>query len=81
MPMNGEAIHTLELTIDEKYLGVTIDNQLKLSMHVQTQKAMANILLGYLRHTFKYLTLTIFLQLYNAMIRPHLEYASCIWFP
>ena len=23
----------------------------------------------------------MFLQLYKAMIRPHLEYASCIWFP
>ena len=81
MPMSGEAVHTLEVTIDEKDLGVTIDNQLKFSMHVQTQVAKANRILGCLRHTFKYLTSTIFLQLYKAMIRPHLEYASCIWFP
>ena len=29
MPMSGEAVHTLDVTIDQKDLGVTIDNQLK----------------------------------------------------
>ena len=28
MPMSGEAVHTLEVTIYEKDLGVTIDNQI-----------------------------------------------------
>ena len=37
--MSGEKVHTLEVTKDEKDLGVTIDNQLKFSMHVQTQVA------------------------------------------
>ena len=56
MPMSGEEVHTLEVTIDEKDLGLTIDNQQKKSMHVQTQVAKANRILGCLRHTFKYLT-------------------------
>ena len=81
MPMSGEEVHTLEVTINEKDLGVTIDNQLKFSMHVQIQVAKTNRILRCLRHTVKYLTSTIFLQLYKAMIRPHLEYATCIWFP
>ena len=81
VPMSGEEVHTLEVTIDENNLGVTIDNQLKLSMHVQTQVAKANRILGCLRDTFKYLISTIYLQLYKAMIRPHLEYASYICFP
>ena len=34
MPMSGEEVHTLEVTKDEKDRGVTIDNQLKLSMQV-----------------------------------------------
>ena len=80
MPMSGETVHNLEVTIDEKDLGLTIDNQLKFYMHVQTQVAMAIRILGCLRHTFKYLTSTIFLPLYRAMIMPHLEYASYIWF-
>ena len=79
IPMSGEKVHTLEVTIDEKDQWVTIDNQLKLSMHVQTQVAKANRILGCLRHTFKYLTSTMFLQLYKAMIRPHLDHASCIY--
>ena len=77
MPMSGEEVHTLEVTIDETDLGVTIDNQLKFYMHVQTQVAKANRILGWIRH----MTSTMFLQLYKAMIRPQLEYASCIWFP
>ena len=68
MPMSGEEVHTLEVTKDEKDQGVTIYNQLKFSMHVQTQVAKANRILGCLRHMFKYLTSTIFLQLYKAMI-------------
>ena len=81
MPMSGEAVHTLEVTIVEKDLVVIIDNQQKFYMHVQTQVAMANRILGCLRHTFMYLTSTIFLHLYETMIRSHREYASCIWFP
>ena len=79
--MSGEEVHTLEVTIDEKDLGVTIDNQLKFSMYVQTQVAKANRILGCIRHTFKYMTSTMFLQLYKTMIRPPIEYTSCIWFP
>ena len=46
MPMSGEEVHTLEVTINEKDLGVTIDNKLKLYMHVLTQVAKANRILG-----------------------------------
>ena len=42
IPMSGEEVHTLEVTIDEKDLGVTIDKQIQISMHVQTQVAKAN---------------------------------------
>ena len=49
-------------------------------MHVQTQVTKANRILGCLRHTLKYLTSTIFLQFYKAVIRPHLAYASCMRF-
>ena len=45
------------------------------------QKKISNLSKITVRYPLKYLTSTIFLQLYKAMIRPHLEYASCIWFP
>ena len=78
-PMSGEAVHTLEVTINENVLGITIDNHQQLYMHVQTQIANANRILGYLRHAFKYLTSTIYCS-YIKSWSGH-TYASCIWFP
>ena len=73
--------HILEKIDSEKDLGVLIDNQLKFSSHCQLKVNKANSILGCLKHTFKNMTQEIFLLLYKAMIRPHLEYASCVWSP
>ena len=73
--------HNLEETEVEKDLGVEVDNKLKFSHHVQTKVNKANKVLGCLKHTFKYLTKDIFPMLYKSLVRPHLEYASCIWSP
>lgn len=62
-------------------LGVTIDNKLKFSNHVNRVAAKAKQVLGCVRHTFKYLTAEVFLLLYKSLLRPHLEYASCVWSP
>ena len=73
--------HILEETELEKDLGVQVDNQLKFSQHVQTKVNKANKVLGCLKHTFKYMNKDIFLMLYKSLVRPHLEYASCVWSP
>ena len=73
--------HTLEETEVEKDLGVQIDSKLKFSQHIQTKTNKANRVLGCLKHTFKYMNKDIFLMLYKSLVRPHLEYASCIWSP
>ena len=73
--------HTLEETEVEKDLGVQVDNKLKFSQHIQTKINKANRVLGCLKHTFKYMNKEIFLMLYKSLVRPHLEYASCIWSP
>lgn len=73
--------HTLEETELEKDLGVQVDSKLKFSQHVQTKVNKANKVLGCLKHTFKYMNKDIFLMLYKSLVRPHLEYASCIWSP
>ena len=49
LPMSGEEIHTLEETMDEKDPEVTIDNQLKFSMQVQTDIIFFNNMLIYLQ--------------------------------
>lgn len=73
--------HNLEETEVEKDLGVEVDNQLKFSKHIQSKVNKANKVLGCLRHTFKFMNKEIFTMLYKSLVRPHLEYASCIWSP
>ena len=73
--------YTLEKTEVEKDLGVYIDSKLKFTHHCQEKVNKANKILGYIRHTFKYLNKDSFLLLYKSLVRPHLEFASCIWSP
>ena len=73
--------HELEEVEVEKDLGVEVDNKLKFSQHIQTKINKANKVLGCLKHTFKFLNKEVFTLLYKALVRPHLEYASCVWSP
>ena len=73
--------HALEKVDTEKDLGVTIDYKLQFSEHVRTAVAKANRILGCLRHTFKHMTKDTLLLLYTSLVRPHLEYATCVWSP
>ena len=73
--------HILEKTEVEKDLGVYIDSKLNFTTHCQEKVSKANRILGYIRHTFKHLEKETFLLLYKALVRPHLEFASCIWSP
>ena len=73
--------HILEEVEVEKDLGVHIDSDLKFTIHCQEKINKANKVLGFIRHTFKHMDKDIFLQLYKALVRPHLEFASCIWSP
>ena len=74
-------MHMLDAVTSEKDLGATIDQQLKFSNHIQNAVKKANRVLGCLARTFRHLNKDTFLLLYKAMIRPHLEYASCVWCP
>ena len=74
-------MHKLEVTELEKDLGVHVDNQLKFSDHCQVKINTANKTLRYIRHTFRYMDKDMFLLLYKALVRPHLEFSSCIWSP
>ena len=73
--------HNLEEVTTEKDLGVKIDNQLKFTDHVQTKVNTANKTLGFIRHSFQYLDKETFTLLYKCLVRPHLEFASCVWSP
>ena len=73
--------HTLETVDEELDLGITVDNQLKFSKHVDIKINKANKLLGLIRHTFKYLNADTLITLYKSLVRPHIEYATPVWSP
>ena len=74
-------LHETAQTAEEKDLGVTIDDKLLFSRHIQLQVNKANSAVGLIRHTFEHLDKESFLYLYKSLVRPHLEYASVIWSP
>ncbi|XP_076069721.1 uncharacterized protein LOC143041598 [Oratosquilla oratoria] len=80
--MNGSdgSPHTPESVEEERDLGITVDQRLQLSSHMQAQVSKANRVLGAIKHTFTPMDKIAFLHLYKSLVRPHLEYASVIWF-
>jgi hypothetical protein len=66
--------------VDEvKFLGVTIDNQLKFKTHFQhvTKKVRSGLAaLTFTKHILNY---TAKLQIYNGLIKPFLEYCPLVW--
>ena len=73
--------YILDSVTSEKDLGVLIDDKLKFTEHINLKINKANQILGCIRHTFKHMNKEIFMLLYKSMVRPHLEYGSCIWTP
>ena len=67
---------TITWVKEEKDLGVIIDRELQFDSHVNSKISKANQNLGIIRRSFRYMEKTMFLQLYKAIVRPHLEYAS-----
>ena len=66
---------------NEKDLGVIIDNKLTFRDHISAKVNLANRNLGIIFRTFTYLDTEMFMSLYKSLVRPHLEYATVIWFP
>jgi hypothetical protein len=79
--MESESEHQLTRINHEKDLGVTLDDKLKFNTHIQEVVKKANRTLGNIKHSFKHLDKDLFLMLYKGLVRPHLEYASCVWAP
>ena len=71
-----EQVHTF------KYLGVLISSSLSWSPHIDAVCTKARQLLGLLYRRFYGLIDTKgMIELYRALIRPHLEYAVPVWAP
>ena len=80
MVHNGQVI-PIKVTTEEKDLGVIFDPNLSFDKHIHKVTNKANQMLGLIRRSFRRLNKRIFLKLYKALIRPHLEYGNTIWSP
>ena len=73
--------HHLEVVENEKYIRVIIDCELSFDKHIAEKVNKATKIVNIIRRSFMYLDEEIFLNLYKALVRPHLEYANQIWAP
>ena len=71
----------MEHVFEEKDLGVTFDAELTFAEHIMTKARKANAIVGLTRRSFAYLDSKSFTNLYTSFVRPHLEYAQCVWAP
>ena len=78
---NEEDNQSIPKCTEEKDLGVTFDNSLKFDLHIDAIVRKANSMIEIIKRNFTFINKEIFLKLYKAMIRPHLEYGQIIWSP
>jgi hypothetical protein len=71
----------LDVVKEEKDLGVIIQDDLKVSKQCTKAVTTANKILGMISRAFVYRSRDIVLQLYKALVRPHLEYCIQAWRP
>ena len=73
--------HPLKHVLNEKDLGVTVDEKLNFKLHISQKIAKANTMIYLVKHYFKHLDTEMLKLLYKSLIRPHLEYCSPVWSP
>ena len=81
MTTDEGTLHTLEEAIIEKDLGVHISWSLGFTYHWKQKTNIATRMLNYVRRSFHHMDKELFLLLYKALVRPHLEFASTVCAP
>ena len=71
----------LEITHQEKDVGVIFTENMKFDEHINNAVKKANQMTGLIKRSFEYIDKKMFLKLYKAIVRPHLEYANVVWHP
>ncbi|KAK3086450.1 hypothetical protein FSP39_018586 [Pinctada imbricata] len=71
----------LETTSSARYLGVDVSNDLTWKTHIDRISASANKTLGFLKRNIRVNHQQLKSTAYKALVRPQLEYASCVWDP
>lgn len=76
--LGSEILEHVEQT---KYLGVTIESNLKFSSHIANKINTAKWHLGLIKRGLHWAPKSAKLLAYKSLCRPHLEYASALWDP
>ena len=71
----------IEEGIYEKDLGVYVDSEMSSSRQCGEAIKKANKMLGYIVRSVEFKSREVMLKLYNALVRPHLEYCVNFWSP
>ena len=79
--ISGQERIQIEQVKVEKDLGAISDEKLLFRKHISKKSAIANRNLGLIFKSFTYLNKEMFMCLYKALVRPHLEYATQVWAP
>ena len=73
--------HTLESVSSAKYLGVTLQSNLKWNKHIDNTTSNGNKSLGFLKRNLKVANTEIKSRTYQALVHPKLEYSCSVWDP
>ena len=71
----------LSKTVKEKDLGVTMNDNIKVSEQCRIAASIGNQVLGMIRRNITYKEKSLTVPLYKAIVRPHLEYCLHAWSP
>ena len=71
----------LSKTGKEKYLGVTMNANMKVSEQCRIAASKGNQVLGMIRRIITHKEKSLIVPLYKAIVRPHLEYCIQAWSP
>ena len=71
--------HTLESVSSSRYLGVTLQSNLKWTKHIDNITPNGNKSLGFLKRNLKVANTVIKSRAYQALVRPKLEYSCSVW--
>ena len=71
----------LSKTVKEKYLGVSMNANMKVSEQCRISPSKGNQVLEMIRRNITYKEKSLIVPLYKAIVRPHLEYCIQAWSP
>jgi len=75
---NGQLLNSVT---EHKDLWMIISNNLKVDDHCHYACNKANKMLAMIKRTIKHTNISVMVQLYKSLVRPHLKYCSPVWSP